>query len=66
MNKEKEIVIREKAENLFKLERSFRALGMINTEGKSFDELLEQRIEYELYRARVFEAERELLAVQKL
>ena len=66
MNKEKEIVIREKAENLFKLERSFRGLGMINTEGKSFDELKEQRIEYELYRAKVFEAEQELLAVQKL
>lgn len=66
MNEEKKIVIREKAENLFKLERSFRALGMINTEGKSFDELKEQRIEYEIYRAKVFEAERELLAVQKL
>ena len=66
VNKEKQIVIREKAEHLFKLERSLKAMSLMDNTGKSFDELKEQRVEYELHKAKVFEAEQELLKVQKL
>jgi hypothetical protein len=66
MNKEKELLIREKTEILFKLERSFQSLGIINADGKSFNELKDERIYYELYRAKVFEAEQELLAAQRI
>ena len=65
MDKEKEKNIRIAAEKLFKLERSFNAMGWANTP-EDFEEAKKQKIEYELYRAKVFEAQAELLRLQNL
>lgn len=65
MDKEKEKNIRIAAEKLFKLERSFEAMGIVNTP-EDFEEAKQLRIEYEVYRAKVFEAKAELKVLQML
>ena len=64
MTLEQENKIKELAENLFKLERTFRNLGMVNTPTE-FEEAKKQKIEYELYRAKIFEAQAKLRKAQE-